>query len=95
MPSEFFRGDEEDAFEIADNAADSEEESQKNVEALSVPATAEDEEARKNTQPVEGGTDKSLNAAPVSADYDGDTAVGQPLPAGNKGNKPNPFTRTN
>lgn len=52
-------------------------------------------EARKNTQPVDGGTDASLNAAPVSADADGDTAVGQPLPAANKGDKPNPFTRTN
>ena len=53
MPSEFFRGDEEDAFEIADNAADSEEESQKNVEALSVPATAEDEEAEFERQLAE------------------------------------------
>ena len=55
----------------------------------------EDEEARKNTQPVEGGTDESLNAAPLSTDNDGDTAVGQPLPADNKDNKPNQFTRTN
>lgn len=97
MPSEFFRGDEEDAFEIADNAADSEEESQKNVEALSVPATAEDEEAEFERQLAEeqAQTEAGQNAAPVAADPDGDTAVGKAAPAPLRGNKPNPFTRTN
>lgn len=55
-------------------------------------------EQSQGSRPVDGGTDESLNAAPVSADPDGDTAVGQPSPAPKpyiKGDKPDPFTRTN
>ena len=54
-----------------------------------------EEQARENSKPVEGGTDESLNAAPVSADPDGDTAVGKAAPAPIKGSTPDPFTRTN
>ena len=68
-------------------------------EAPSVPAPAEteDEEAEFERQLAEeqAQAEAGQNAAPVEADPDGDTAVGKAAPAPRRGNKPDPFTRTN
>lgn len=84
---EFFRGDEE--VTVDGHPVD--------PEAPSVPAPAEDEEAEFERQLAEeqAQTEAGQNAAPVAADPDGDTAVGKAAPAPLRGDKPNPFTRTN
>lgn len=57
----------------------------------------DDEEAEFERQLAEeqAQTEAGQNAAPVEADPDGDTAVGKAAPAPLRGDRPDPFTRTN
>lgn len=48
-----------------------------------------------DNNPIEPAEETPQNAAPVEADPDGDTAVGKAAPAPLRGDRPDPFTRTN